>query len=131
MALHVEKRGTTRFEIRCPVTVRVRAPGQSREARELGRGMLCDIGERGARFHFSRPLEVKKRICLDVHIQAESDNPMTTLRFWGVVERAQDSLPFEVAVRFVSRGLFLRRNFKRLNKVSQTARRNESGEWIN
>jgi hypothetical protein len=131
MPLHVEKRGTIRFEIRCPVTVLVRAPGQNRGNRELGQGMLCDIGERGARFHFTRPLQVKKRICLDVHMQSDSINPMTTLRFWGIVERAQDSHPFEVALRFVSRGMFLRNKFKRLNRLSKPVKRYESGEWIN
>jgi PilZ domain len=131
MAPRNEKRGTARFEIHCPVTVRVRAPGQARLARELGQGILRDIGEKGARFQFNRPLEVKERICLDVHIHSDPDDRATTMRFWGIVERAQRQFPYEIAVRFVSRGLFLRSKLKRLNKVSQSVKRYESGEWIN
>jgi hypothetical protein len=131
MALQNEKRGTMRLEIHCPVTVRVQVPGETRLTRELGRGELRDIGEKGARFHFNRPLKVKERVCLDVHFQSDADARVTTLRFWGIVLRTKCESPCEIAVRFVSRGLFLRSKLRSLKRVSQPVKRYESGEWIN
>jgi hypothetical protein len=130
-AARIDRRGTARFEIRCPVTVRVRVPGERRKVRDLGRGTLNDIGERGARIHFSAPLAVKNRICLDIHFCSDPAGQMTTMRFWGIVERTSQEPPYEVAVRFVSRGLFLRDKLRKLNRTIAGQKRSENGEWIN
>ena len=127
----LDRREATRFAIHCPVTVRARVAGDSRKVRELGQGTLNDIGENGARIHFPGRLPLKNRICLDVHFSSDTDGQLTTMRFWGVVERASREAPYEVAIRFVSRGLFLRNKLRKLNRTLNGQKRYENGEWIN
>jgi hypothetical protein len=97
------RRVVKRFRIECPVTVWIR----SRRKEVLPeQGRLCDIGVDGARVSLNRPLRVGTRVVLHVHFA----NPMqgsTTVRFEGVVGRAEQRFGFEIAVHFRRSGRFV------------------------
>jgi len=100
----VEKRGSTRFAISCPVTVSIRGRGTRPEVTE---GVLEEIGVGGARVSVPHPLEVGTPVTLDVHF-SHPDGNITTVRFEGAVARASQNPGYDIAVRFRRRGRFLR-----------------------
>jgi hypothetical protein len=102
--MQAERRGTKRFQMSCPMTItarrRVRTPWS-------GKGQLFDIAVSGARFFLWAPLVVGTRVLLDVHFM-NAEQRTTTVRFDGIVTRAQQEPPYETAVQFQTRGQFLR-----------------------
>jgi len=100
----VEKRGSTRFAISCPVTVSIRGRGIKPEVTEA---VLEEIGVGGARVNVPHPLEVGTPVTLDVHF-SHPDGNIATLRFEAVVARASQDPHYDIAVRFRRRGRFLR-----------------------
>ncbi len=101
-----------RLEIESPVTVglRVMSNGGGIEF-----GQLCDIGERGARFHLDRPLNANTRVNLLVHFRDPYEQ-VVTLGFDAVVTRAEQTPPYEIAVRFRSGPRFFRGDLSEMLK---------------
>ena len=108
-----------RFDIRCPVTVRL-SNGANHETEV--QGVLCDISVGGARLELEEPIVCGTRIILFVHFRAP-DKQVTTVRFEGIVERLKEQPRFEVAMGFRGSGRFLQKQLGDLQatKVAQTA----------
>ena len=106
MALQIglEKRATRRFELRCPVTIKIRGQGKKREVTE---GQLWEIGTGGAQISLPHALEEGTPLTVDVHF-SHPNGSITTIRFEGVVARASREPRYEIVVQFRHSGRFLR-----------------------
>jgi hypothetical protein len=94
-----------RFEIRCPVTVRLlNGPNHDTEVK----GVLYDIGVGGASLEMEQPVARGTKITLLVHFRAPGEQ-VTTVRFEGVVERLKEQPRFEIAMGFRGTGRFLQK----------------------
>jgi len=107
-----------RFEIRCPVTVRL-SNGRNHET-EIP-GMLYDIGVGGAKLELEQPLARGTKIAVLVHFRSP-DKQITTVRFEGIVEHLKKEPRFEVDVDFRGTGRYLQSQLCELHatKVSST-----------
>lgn len=104
-----------RLEIGSPVTVglRVLTNGQCLEF-----GRLRDIGERGARFTLSRPLNAGTPIKLLVHFRDPYEQ-VVTLSFKAVVTAAQRDPPHEITVQFRGGPRFYRGDLNEMSRHEQ------------
>jgi hypothetical protein len=107
-----------RFEIRCPVTVRL-SNGLNHETEIPGR--LYDIGVGGAKLELDQPLVRGTKVAVLVHFQTP-DKQVTTVRFEGVVEHLKKEPRFEVDVDFRGTGRYLQSQISELHatKVAGT-----------
>lgn len=122
-----ERRRQKRHEIDCPVTVLT--PGRGKK-RTLGRGWLCDISDKGARFRLDHPMQAGNRISLDVHF-SNPNRQVTTIRFQGLVKRVSQVDSCEVAITFLKGTSFIRNGHGSFQKGLHQVHVNPSGEWIN
>lgn len=122
-----ERRRQKRYEIDCPVTVLT--PGRGRK-RTLGRGWLCDISDKGARFRLDHPMQAGNRISLDVHF-SNPNRQVTTIRFQGLVKRVSQEDSHEVAITFLKGTSFIRNGHNSFHKGLQQVHVDPSGKWIN
>lgn len=123
-----ERRQKERYAIDCPI--KVLTPGRGRK-RMMGCGWLHDISENGARFLLDQPIEVGRRISLEVAFQ-NPDGEVTAIRFPGTVERVNAGASHEVAVSFSKGGSFVRQKSSRgRNKDSRWGRLTKGSAWIN
>lgn len=99
-----ERRKSTRYKIDCPVAVLT--PGRGKK-RIIGRGWLCDISERGARFFLNHAVEVGARISVEVDFRNPGGN-VTAIRFPGIVRRVSEGSPSEVAVSLLKGESYIR-----------------------
>jgi len=106
-----------RFEIRCPVTVRL-SNGANHET--VVQGVLRDISVGGAKLELEQPILRGTKIVLFVHFRGP-DKQVTTVRFEGIVERLKEQPRFEVAMGFRGSGRFLQEQLGDLHvtKVSR------------
>ena len=103
-----------RFEIRCPVTVRLsNGPNHETEVQ----GVLYDIGVGGATLELEQPIVRGTKIILFVHFRAP-DEQVTTVRFEGIVERLKEQPRFEVAMGFRGTGRFLQKQLSDLHATN-------------
>jgi len=109
MAHHMRKE--RRFEIRCPVTVRL-SNGRNHET-EIP-GVLYDIGVGGAKLELEQPLVKGTKIAVLVHFLAP-DKQITTVRFEGIVEHLKKEPRFEIDVDFRGTGRYLQRQLCELH----------------
>jgi PilZ domain len=123
-----ERRQKERYAIDCPIEVLT--PGRGRK-RMIGRGWLHDISENGARFLLDQPIEVGRRISLEVAFQ-NPDGEVTAIRFPGTVKRVNAGASHEVAMSFSKGGSFVRQKSSRgRNKDSRWSRLTKGSTWIN
>jgi hypothetical protein len=101
-----EKREWTRLRIDCPVMLKI--PSRGRESSVVS-GHLLDIGMGGARLQVGEHLQEGARVVLHTHFR-DAKQKVTTVRFEGIVQRADDQPIFEVAVQFRRGGRILRRD---------------------
>ncbi len=107
----LQRREFKRFEIRCPVTVKVlRRRGKGARTREA---ILFDIAVGGARFGMEEPLPEGSPVVVHVHFRNARERE-TTLRFEGIVTRLKEGPRYEIAVQFQSNGRFVRSELKDL-----------------
>ena len=100
-----EKREWKRLEIDCPVMLKISSRGR---AAALVSGHLLDIGMGGARLQVGQRLPEGSRVVLHTHFR-DGKQKVTTVRFEGIVQRADDQPIYEVAVQFRRGGRILRR----------------------
>ena len=106
-----QNRQPKRFEIRCPVTVKLlRKRGKGTETHK---GLLYDIAEDGARFGMEEPLPEGSAATLDVHLPNPAGRE-TTLRFKCIVTRLKEGPRYDIEVQFQSNGRFVRSELKDL-----------------
>ncbi len=123
-----ERRQRERYAIDCPI--QVLTPGRGKK-RMIGRGWLHDISEIGARFLLDHPIEVGRRISLEVAFQ-NPGGEVTAIRFPGTVKRVNAGASHEVAMSFSKGGSFVRRNGSRgRNEDSRWSRLTKGSNWIN
>jgi len=115
------------YKIDCPVSVLT--PGRGKK-RTLARGWLHDIGEQGARILLNEPLPLDARVALDVHLP-NLDSKITTVRFKSMVTGVCYGPPYELALRFLGRGDFIRGKMAEFREGSQLVRTKGSSRWIN
>lgn len=101
-----EKREWTRLRIDCPVMLKI--PSRGRESSVVS-GHLLDIGMGGARLQVGEHLQEGSRVVLHTHFR-DAKQKVTTVRFEGIVHRADDQPVYEVAVQFRRGGQILRRD---------------------
>lgn len=99
-----EKREWKRLRIDCPVTLKISGRGK---VSAFVPGHLLDIGMGGARIQVGRHLETGSRIVLHAHFR-DARKRVTTVRFEGIVQRADAQPIYEVAVEFQRNGRILR-----------------------
>ena len=100
-----EKREWKRLMIDCPVMLKISSRGR---AAALVSGTLLDIGMGGARLQVGQRLPEGARVVLHTHFR-DAKQKVTTVRFEGIVQRADDQPVYEVAVQFQRGGRILRR----------------------
>lgn len=123
-----ERRQRERYTIDCPI--KVLTPGRGKK-KMIGRGWLYDISENGARFLLDQPIEVGRRISLEVAFQ-NPDGEVTAIRFPGTVKRVNAGASHEVAMSFSKGGSFVRQKSSRgRNKDSRWSRLTKGSTWIN
>ncbi len=122
-----ERRRQKRYAIDCPVTVLT--PGRGKKE-TIGRGWLCDISDKGARFRADHALQVGKRISLDVHF-SNPNRQVTTIRFQGLVKRVCQEDALEAAIVFQKGTSFIRNKHNSFHKGLHQIHADESGKWIN
>lgn len=123
-----ERRQRERYTIDCPV--KVLTPGRGKK-RMIGRGWLHDISESGARFFLDQPIEVGRRISLEVAFQ-NPDGEVTAIRFPGTVKRLNAGASHEVAMSFSKGGSFIRqKNSRGKDHASPWSRLTGGNTWIN
>jgi hypothetical protein len=122
-----EKRKEQRFRISCPVLVVVSTRGRSGAAEP---GRLCDIATKGARFQFGRALLVGDGLSVLVHFPDEGKG-IITVRFNGVVIRAHQGPPIEIAVRFRRSGQFQRPRLQGATAAQSSSAPKPRRPWIN
>jgi len=83
-------------------------------------GHLLDIGMGGARLQVGQHLEEGSRVVLHAHFR-DAKEKVTTVRFEGIVQRADDQPVYEVAVQFRRSGRILRRDVGELLTLSPKA----------
>jgi hypothetical protein len=99
-----QSRQSKRFEIRCPVTVKLlRKRGKGTETHT---GLLYNIAEGGARFGMEEPLPEGSPVTLYVHLPNPAGRE-TTLRFEGIVTRVKEGPRYDIVVQFRSNGRFV------------------------
>ncbi len=108
-------RASGRLEIDSHVTVglKVLTNGQCLEF-----GRLRDIGERGARFTLSRPLDVGTPVKLLVHFR-DPYGQVVTLSFKAIVTAAQRDPPHEINVQFRRGPRFYRGDLNEMSRHEQ------------
>ena len=100
-----EKREWKRLRIDCPVMLKISSRGRPRS---VVSGHLLDIGMGGARVQVGQHLREGSRV--ELHAQfRDARQKVTTVRFEGIVHRADDQPIYEVAVQFRRGGRILRR----------------------
>jgi hypothetical protein len=99
-----EKREWKRLRIDCPVMLRISSRGK---VASLVPGHLLDIGMGGARLQVGQHLEEGSRVVLHTHFR-DAKEKVTTVRFEGIVQRADDQPVYEVAVQFRRGGRIIR-----------------------
>lgn len=123
-----DRRQRDRYAIDCPI--KVLTPGRGKK-RMIGRGWLHDISENGARFLLDQPVEVGRRISLEVAFQ-NPDGEVTAIRFPGTVKRVNAGASHEVAVSFSKGGSFVRHKSPRgKDHDSPWSRLTKGSTWIN
>ncbi|HET7211957.1 MAG TPA: PilZ domain-containing protein [Terriglobia bacterium] len=123
-----DRRQRERYAIDCPI--KVLTPGRGKK-RMIGRGWLHDISENGARFLLDQPVEVGRRISLEVAFQ-NPDGEVTAIRFPGTVKRVNAGDSHEVAMSFSKGGSFIRQKSPQgRNHDSPWSRLTKGNTWIN
>lgn len=115
-----------RFDIRCPVTVRLSNGPRNKAEVE---GTLFDIGLGGARLELEQPIVPGTKISLFVHFRAP-DEQVTTIRFDGIVERLRKQSGFEIAVGFKGMGRFLQNQLSELHATKLAQRSDPVNEML-
>lgn len=114
------------YRIDCPVSVLT--PGRGKK-RTIARGWLCDIAERGARILLNEPLPVHAKFTLDVHLP-NPDNRIITIRFKSIVAGVRFGPPYELSLRFLGKGGFIRGNAEHFREGTQLVGAKGSYRWI-
>lgn len=92
------------YEIDCPVTVETQTWPHHRGQEE---GRLREIGIRGARCCFTRPLVANQRVTLHVCF-SHPGGTLTEVLFQAVVTGCRTQPPYEARLRFQGSAKFLR-----------------------
>ena len=100
-----EKREWKRLRIDCPVMLKISSRGRPAS---LVSGHLLDIGMGGARLQVGEHLPEGARVVLHAQFR-DGKQKASTVRFEGIVHRADDQPIYEVAVQFRRGGRILRR----------------------
>ncbi len=118
-----EKREWKRLRIESPVTLKISKRGSPTA---FVPGQLLDIGMGGARIHVGRQLEAGSRVILHAHFR-DTKQRVVTVRFEGVVQRADQQPLYEVAVQFRRNGQILRGGAEEVLTVQPTAKNRGNG----
>jgi hypothetical protein len=114
------------YKIDCPVSVLT--PGRGKK-RTIARGWLYDIGENGARILLNESLPINARFTLDVHLQ-NPNSKITTIRFKCSVSGVCYGPPYQLALRFLGRGDFIRGKVVEFREGSHLVKTKGSYRWI-
>ena len=114
------------YKIDCPVSVLT--PGRGKK-RTVAQGWLYEIGMHGARIFLNEPLPLHARFTLDVHLP-NPDSKIITIRFKSTVTGVCYGPPYELALRFLGRGDFIRGKGAQFWEGSQLVSAKGSYRWI-
>lgn len=95
----------------------------------VAQGWLYDIGKSGARIFLNEPLPLHARYTLDVHLR-NAQSKIVTIRFKSTVTGICCGPPYEVALRFLGRGDFIRGKGAHFREGSQMVRAKGSDRWV-
>jgi PilZ domain len=122
-----DQRTTSRYRIKCPVTVLT--PGRGKK-RTIARGWLDDISESGAQIQLEQSMAVNARITLDVHF-SNPDGQITTMRFQAVVKHVFSGFPYRIGLGFLRGGSFIRGKLGDFRKGAQLIKTSGNDRWVN